>query len=164
MNTLALDRTVNILTSVAGYLIILLMVIYTVQSYTVFRRTGAAAKRYVFIRQNISMFVIHFIAFLILFLEQLNYRILIFYAMQAAYLLLTLVLFNVLYPRASKLLINNMITRLTYDSAVKQFKIIAAGTVISLLVPVIVRKVMVRVCGCREREHENFRLKKGIQE
>ncbi len=153
MNALALDRVVNILTGVSGYLIILLMVIYTIQSYTVFRRKGAAAKRYVFLRQNISMFVIHFIAFLVLFLEKLNFRIMVFYSVQAIYLLLTLVLFNVIYPRASRLLINNMcmlttigfimVTRLAYDSAVKQFKIIAAGTLLALIIPLIVRKVMV---------------------
>jgi len=145
MNALALDRVVNILTGVSGYLIILLMVIYTIQSYTVFRRKGAAAKRYVFLRQNISMFVIHFIAFLVLFLEKLNFRIMVFYSVQAIYLLLTLVLFNVIYPRASRLLINNMcmlitigfimITRLSYDQSVKQFEIAAAGMVLSLLIP-----------------------------
>ena len=153
MNMIASAKFVSLLTSVCGYLIILLMVIYTIQSYTVFRRSGPAAKRYVFLRQNISMFVIHLLAFVILFLEQMNYRILIFYAAQALYLLLTLILFNVLYPRASRLLINNMcmlttigfimVTRLAYDASRKQFIIIAAGTLLSLLIPLIVRKLMV---------------------
>ncbi|MBO7709655.1 MAG: FtsW/RodA/SpoVE family cell cycle protein, partial [Lachnospiraceae bacterium] len=128
------------------------MVIYTVQSYTVFRRGSALAKRYVFLRQNVSMFFMHFICFLVLFLNQPNSRILVFYGAQVVYLLATLVLFSNLYPRASRLLINNMcmlitigfimITRLSFDQAVKQFKIIAAGTLISLLIPVIVRKMM----------------------
>ena len=152
MNMPALGRIADVVISVCGYLIILLMAVYTIQSYTVFRRRGAAAKRYVFLRQNISMFVIHMIAFLILFLQRMNMNILLFYGVQAAYLLVTLILFNLLYPRCSKLLINNMcmlitvgfimITRLTFDSAVRQFKIVAAGTLLALLIPLIVRKMM----------------------
>ena len=153
MNLQGIDNLINIVTLVSRYLIILLMVIYTVQSYTVFRRGSAAEKRYVFLRQNISMFFIHFIAFLILYLDQFQYRILIFYAAQVVYLLLTIILFTRLYPRASRLLVNNMcmlitigfimITRLAYNSAVKQFQIVAAGTVLALIIPLIIRKIMV---------------------
>ena len=152
MNLQGLSNFINLFISASRYLIIFLMVVYTVQSYTVFRRGSAAAKRYVFLRQNVSMFFMHFICFLVLFLNQPNYRILVFYGAQVVYLLATLVLFTNLYPRASRLLVNNMcmlisigfvmITRLAYDSAVKQFKIVAAGTAVSLLVPVIVRKLM----------------------
>ena len=152
MNLQGLNNLIHMFSGASRYLIILLMVIYTVQSYTVFRRGSALAKRYVFLRQNVSMFFMHFICFLVLFLNQPNSRILVFYGAQVVYLLATLVLFSNLYPRASRLLINNMcmlitigfimITRLSFDQAVKQFKIIAAGTLISLLIPVIVRKMM----------------------
>ena len=132
---------------------IILMVIYTIQSYTVFRRTGARAKEAVFIRQNVSMFFMHFMAFAVMFLKTMDVKILIFYAAQAIYFGFTLVLFRNIYPKASKLLINNMcmlltigmimITRLSYDWAVKQFKIMIVGTVIALIIPVIIRKIMV---------------------
>ncbi len=153
LNIISLTNIVSLLTRASRYLIIILMVIYTVQSYTVFGQRSLAAKRYIFLRQNVSMFFIHFICFLILFLDQQSVELLVFYAAQVAYLLLTLVLMCTLYPKASRLLINNMcmliaigfimITRLSYDSAVKQFKIVALGTVIALIVPFIVRKVMV---------------------
>jgi len=152
MNVQGFENLINLLSVASRYLIILLMVIYTVQSYTVFRRGSVAAKRYVFLRQNVSMFFMHFVCFLVLFLKQPNYRILVFYGAQVVYLLATLVLFTNLYPRASRLLVNNMcmlisigfimITRLSFDSAVKQFKIVAAGTLISLVIPVIVRRMM----------------------
>ena len=144
---------INLATQAARYLTIILMVIYTIQSYTVFRRTGVRAKEAVFIRQNVSMFFMHFMAFAVMFLKTMDVKILIFYAAQAIYFGFTLVLFRNIYPKASKLLINNMcmlltigmimITRLSYDWAVKQFKIMIVGTVIALIIPVIIRKIMV---------------------
>lgn len=56
-----------------------------------------------------------------------------------------------IYPRVSRLVVNNMcmlmaigfimITRLSYSLAVKQFIIVSASVAISLVIPVIIRKV-----------------------
>ena len=148
---------INLVGTVSRYLIILLMIIYTVQSYTVFRKTSVQAKEYVFLRQNVSMFFIHFIAYVVMFLETMSIDLLVFYGAQVIYLAATLILFRNIYPKASRLLVNNMcmlmtigfimITRLSYengyDLAIKQFKIAALGTVIALFIPFIIRKVMV---------------------
>ena len=79
--------------------------------------------------------------------------LLYFYGAQVLYLLATLVFFRNLYPRASKLIINNMcmlitigfimLTRLSYDQSTKQFTILAVGTVIALIIPVIIRKMRI---------------------
>jgi hypothetical protein len=65
------------------------------------------------------------------------------------YLALVLILYCNLYPRASRLLINNMcmlisvgfimITRLSYDQGVKQFKIAVISSVVALLIPLLIR-------------------------
>ena len=148
-----MNQLINLVMQAGKYLMIILMVIYTIQSYTVFGRTGARAKESVFLRQNVSMFFIHFIAFAMMFLKTMDVQILIFYGAQAIYLGFTLVLFRNLYPKASKLLINNMcmlltigmimITRLSYDWSIKQFKLIIAGTILALIIPIIIRKIMV---------------------
>ena len=153
MSFLNFGGMTDLLSRASRYLIIILMVIYTIQSFTVFRRSSAQAKRFVFLRQNVSMFVIHFVANLILFLDTQSFELLVFYGAQVVYLLAALVLMTNLYPRASRLLINHMlmlisigfvmISRLSFDSAVKQFKIVVAGTLIALLIPVIVQKIMV---------------------
>ena len=142
----------GVLISASRYLLIILMVLYTLQCYSVFRYRSRTSRRYVFLRQNISMFMIHFISFLILFLEEKNLQIAVFYAAQAAFLAVFTFLWCRFYPRASRLLINNMmmlsaigmimITRLSFDSAVKQFKIMCIGMAVGLVIPVIVRKVM----------------------
>lgn len=148
-----ISNLINLVTQVSKYLIIILMIIYTIQSYTVFQQTSAHAKEYVFLRQNVSMFFIHFIAFLIMFLKTMDMELLVFYGAQVIYLAATLIFFRNLYPRASRLLINNMcmlltigfimVTRLAYDQALKQFKIAILGTVLALIIPIIIRKVMV---------------------
>lgn len=141
----------NLIIQVSKYLIIVLMALYTFQCYTVFQKKDEDAKSYLFLRQNMMMFFMHFVAFTVLYLEKAENEILIFYGAQAIYLAAVLILFKNLYPLASRLLINNMtmlicigfimITRLNYDQSVKQFKIAVLSTVIALLIPLLIRKL-----------------------
>lgn len=147
-----MERLIDLFVQVSRYLILVLMIIYTIQSYTVFAKTTRHARETLFIRQIVSMFVIHLISFAVMFLQQWNVELLILYGAQAIYLAAALVLFRNLYPKASRLLVNHMcmlicigfimVTRLSFDASVKQFKIVAAGTVLALIVPVIIRKLM----------------------
>ena len=141
----------NLVIQVSKYLIIILMALYTFQSYTVFHKKDDESREYLFLRQNMLMFFMHFVAFMVLFLEMSEPAILLFYGAQVIYLAAVLVLFRNLYPLASMLLINNMcmlicigfimITRLSYEQSLKQFKIAVFATIVALLVPVIIRKL-----------------------
>lgn len=135
----------NLIIQVSKYLIIILMALYTFQCFTVFQKKDDEAREYLFLRQNMLMFAMHFVAYTVLYLEKPELSVLLFYGAQVIYLAAVLVLFRNLYPLASKLLINNMcmlitvgfimITRLKYDSGVKQFKIAVIATVVALLIP-----------------------------
>ena len=150
MNLTNLAGTVS---KAAQYVIIVLAVIYTIQSYTVFAQRNRVEREHIFLRQNVSMFAIHFLAYLIMYLNTMRFDLLLFYGAQVLFLLFTLVLYRNLYPRASRSLINNMcilltigfimITRLSYDQSVKQFEIAAAGMAFALVIPLIVRKLLV---------------------
>lgn len=140
-------------TKLGQYLILILMAVYTVQAYRVFRIPFSDRREKVFGRQNREMLAIHFLAFLTMFLNTMKTELLLFYAAQLLYFLFVLLLFQNIYPKISRSLLNNMcmlmavgfimITRLSYDESVKQFEIAAAGTVIALIIPVIVRKMQV---------------------
>jgi len=54
----------NLIIQVSKYLIIILMALYTFQSYTVFNKKDDEAREYLFMRQNMLMFMMHFVAFL----------------------------------------------------------------------------------------------------
>lgn len=141
----------NLIIQVSKYLIIILMALYTFQCFTVFYQKDDEAREYLFLRQNMLMFAMHFVAFTVLYLEKTELTLLLFYGAQVLYLAAVLILFRNLYPLASKLLINNMcmltcigfimITRLNYDKSIKQFKIAVASTVIALLIPLLIRKL-----------------------
>ena len=127
------------------------MVIYTLQSILIFAKRSEEAREFLFIRQNVVMFCLHFVAFMVLYLQMNQSQILFFYGEQALYLAATLIFFRHLYPKASKLAINNMcmlitigfimVTRLSYDQSVKQFQICVIGTVIALIVPWLISKL-----------------------
>lgn len=141
----------NLIIQVSKYVIIILMAIYTLQSYIVFRKKNEEDMEFLFLRQNVIMFCMHFVAFMVLYLEMEETQLLIYYGAQVLYLAATLIFFRNIYPSASKLLINHMcmlvsigfimITRLSYDQSVKQFKIAVVSTVIALFIPVIIRKL-----------------------
>ena len=125
--------------------------IYTLQSILIFAKRNEEAREFLFLRQNVVMFCVHFVAFMVLYLQMEEAQLLIFYGEQALYLAATLIFFRHLYPKASKLAINNMcmlitigfimVTRLSYDQSVKQFKICVIGTVIALIVPWLISKL-----------------------
>lgn len=143
----------RLIIEISRYVLIALMVIYTLQCYLAFFRKDEDAREFLFLRQNVVMFCIHFVAFMVFYLKMERPMLLYFYGAQVLYLLATLVFFRNLYPRASKLIINNMcmlitvgfimLTRLSYDQATKQFMILVAGTVIALIIPVIIRKMRI---------------------
>lgn len=144
---------VSLIIQFSRYAIILLMAIYTMQSYIVFGKRDEGDKDFLFLRQNLMMFMIHFIAFVIMYLKTQDRDLFFFYGAQFIYLAATLVFFRNLYPRASRLVVNHMcmlimigfimLTRLSYDEALKQFKIVVISTAAALLIPVIIRKVRI---------------------
>lgn len=148
----------NLIVQFSRYAILILMAIYTMQSYIVFQKRDEDDKEFLYLRQNLMMFMIHVIAFLILYLETDDQNLFFFYGAQFIYLAATLVFFRNLYPRASKVIVNHMcmmtaigfimITRLSYSvgeriNAVRHFEIAAASTALALIVPLIIRKVRV---------------------
>lgn len=147
----------NVLTTAviraAHYLILILMVVYTYSAYAAFRTRNRGGRDKLFLRQNKLMLAIHFLAYMTMFLQSLNTELLVFYGAQLIFFLFVLLLFRNLYPKISKSLLNNMcmlmmigfvmITRLSYDESVKQFKIACLGMIVSLLIPLIIRKMHV---------------------
>lgn len=132
-------------------MMIILIAIYTYQCFAVFGYEDPKAKKRVLRNQNTVMFMIHFMAFAGMYFKIDENKILIFYLAQVLILAAIIFLYGKLYPKVSRLIVNNMcmlltigfimITRLSYDKAVKQSIIVAGAVIVSLLVPVIIRKV-----------------------
>lgn len=141
---------INIIIQLSKYIIILLITIYTLTCFSIFGYSDPQRKKQALNQQTVLMFMIHILAFLSMFLATSDLELLIFYLMQVVLFGTTIGLYKILYPKVSRLVVNNMcmllcigmimLTRLEYASAVKQFMIAAASIAISMLVPVIIRK------------------------
>lgn len=141
---------VNIIVELSKYLMIVLITMYTYLCFSIFGYFDPDKKKRMLRKQNVLMFMIHLIAFLVMYLEKNDIKILALYLMQVTLLGATIVLYTVIYPRVSRLVVNNMcmllsigfimITRLDYNKASKQYLIAAGGIALCLIIPVIIRK------------------------
>lgn len=141
----------NIIVELSKYLIILLMACYTFSCFSIFTKEYVGDEKRVLIMQNIVMFLMHFLAYMVMYLKMNEPKLMFFYAAQVVYFLAVILLYSLIYPTVSKLIVNNMcmlisiglimITRLNYGSAVKQFIFAVLGSVFGLVVPVIIRKM-----------------------
>ena len=141
----------NIIVGIAKYMMILLIALYTYHCFAVFAYEDSDIKKRVLRNQSVLMFMIHFMAFAGMYFKTNENKILIFFIAQVILLVATIWLYEKIYPKVSRLIVNNMcmlltigfimVTRLSYNKAVKQCMIVAVAMIISFLVPVIVRKM-----------------------
>jgi len=123
---------------------------YTYLCFSIFGYYDPDKKKRMLRRQNVLMFTIHIIAFLVMYLEKQDIKLLAFYLMQVVLFGTTILLYTFIYPKVSRLVVNNMcmllcigmimLTRLNYEKAVKQYVIAAGAIAVSFVVPVIIRK------------------------
>ena len=76
---------INVVIEISKYLIILLMLVYTYWNFSYFRFGEEERRRRVCRRQNAAMFLLHFIAYLILYLKTEDERIVLFYLAQVVF-------------------------------------------------------------------------------
>lgn len=147
----------NIIVQISKYLIIILMASYTFSCFSIFTRNYEDEENRVLIRQDVLLFLMQLVAFTAMYFATNDLRIMFLYAALAVIMLGVILLYNLIYPSVSRLVINNMcmlitsgmimITRLSegakspFGIAVKQLAFVIVGTVIGLIVPVLIRKL-----------------------
>ncbi len=139
------------ITELSKYVINLLMALYAYKSFAVFRYKEESRRNGIYTRQNLLMLFIHFSCFMVICFETGDMSYLFFYAFQQIVLFATAVLFHLVYPRANRLIINNMcmllsigfvmLTRLSYERAVKQFVIVAISIAAAMVIPFFIHKL-----------------------
>ncbi len=131
------------------YVLVLMMALYT---YGNFRYFGVREekKKILWRRQNILMFCLHALAYLVLFLGTEDWRLPVFYVVQAVFFWCYLFVFGRLYPNRSAVLAGNLclflcvgfliLTRLSFAKALRQFLIVVFGAAVTLTVPFIMER------------------------
>ena len=97
------------------------------------------------------IFFIDFTAFLVIYLKSMDFKVILFYIEMMIFFAAIQILYRIIYKEASLLLLNNMcmllsvgfimLCRLSLPSATKQLLIVAAGSAVSLVIPVMIRKM-----------------------
>ena len=133
------------------YLMTFLMIFYAYLNFRFFGERYDIRKLKLCRRQNVVMFLIHFLGYLSLYISRGEDRILVFYGAQVLFFGLYLVLSRVFYRNISRLLLNNMclllsvgflmLSRLNMERAVRQFAIVAVAAVLTWIIPFIIDRV-----------------------
>ncbi len=123
----------EIIIEVSRYLMILLLGCYTYFNFRFFSFSDLDRKRTMCARQIQAMFMIHLLAYLIIYLKTGDEKVLAFYGAQVLFFLLYIYLSRLFYRNVSRLLVNNacmllcvgliMLTRISFDKAVRQFAV-----------------------------------------
>lgn len=139
-----------VISDLSKYVIAVFMAFYTYESFAAFRGRNEEKKEGIYTRQIICMFIVHFVSFAAICLETSDLSYIIFYGFQQILLFATIALFRAVYKDASRLLINNMcmllsigfvmLTRLDFDRALKQFKIVTVSLLLGLGIPYLIKK------------------------
>ncbi|MDO4478349.1 MAG: penicillin-binding transpeptidase domain-containing protein [Lachnospiraceae bacterium] len=143
----------NLLTQLSKIFFIILILIFSLEDFTYFKkRTEERRKKGLGRQRSVIIFTLIF-GYAILLVNNFSIGVAIIGAAALVYVMLTMMLWRLIYPRASQLLVNNMlmllvigfimICRLKPDEAWKQIVIAAAATVFAFIIPVIIRKLRI---------------------
>lgn len=139
------------ITELSKYFITLFMALYTLTCFLAFRFPDEESRSGIYICQNLLMFLVHFSCFLVICFETGNIEYLFFYVLQQILLFATVMLFRMVYPRGNRLIVNNMclllsigfviLTRLSFEKAIKQFFIVTVSIVAGMLIPYFIHRL-----------------------
>lgn len=140
----------HLITELSKYVMIILLVIYTYYSFAVLGVKREDRQKRMYKSQITCMLLLHLDAFMVIFAVKQELKILIFYGAQILFILFLYFIYKVIYKKAAQLVVNHMVmlmligfiilTRLGIDSAIRQFEIAVAASVISIFIPQLVRK------------------------
>lgn len=102
-------------------------------------------------RQLVCMFMLHFLANLVIFLHTGSEILILFYGAQVLFFICYVFLYRLLYRNVSRILVNNVcmllctgfiiLTRLNPEKAMRQFAIVAVSAVVTWIIPLIIDRV-----------------------
>lgn len=141
---------VTLLTEVSKFIILVLFIIYALYAFIHIKTDEGKHKSHYILKQRIIIFAIHFIAYMILYLNTNNLSILVFYPFELIFLTAYMKFYYNFYPGSNPKLINHycifitigfiMITRLNPDKLFRQFAIIVITSIAAFFIPAIMKR------------------------
>ena len=142
---------VKILVQVSKYVLLLIMIFFTVETFMVLKRKSDEARRRIMRNQIWLMVLFNTVSYVIMYLQSEEPYMILMLICVIGYILVVQILYRIIYRKASLILLNTMCmiltvglvmqSRLGIDNARKQFIIAAFATMVCFIIPVFVRRV-----------------------
>ena len=124
----------NLIIEISKYFMIFMFAFYTYECFAAFRQKIKPEQReHILSRQCAAIFLIHFDAFVVIYLVTDDISMLIFYAAQVVLLAMIQTCYQLFYSKSSRLLTNNLCMLLTIGFIML--------TRLSLIIPVLINRV-----------------------
>ena len=141
----------NLIVELSKYALILLMALYTCMTFISFRMKTRKSSDYMLAEMTFIMLLLQFVAYLVLYLKLGEQEDMIYYyGFQALFMILITILWRLFYKDIHSTLLSNMcmlisigfimLTRIDVEQSVRQFKIVIIAMIVSMIVPVVIRK------------------------
>ena len=141
---------INLFVDCSRYLMILMMAVYTYLNFRYFS-AGEEQRKGLCSWQNRIMFLMHFLAYMIIYIKTEDPRMAVFYGAQVLFFMAYILLYRLFYPGSSRILANNVcmilcvgfiiLSRLSFGRAARQFIIVAVSGAAAWLIPMILGRV-----------------------
>ncbi|MCR5557925.1 MAG: FtsW/RodA/SpoVE family cell cycle protein, partial [Butyrivibrio sp.] len=135
-------------TEISKYVITIFLLAYTILAFLAFKYKTESRRKLIYTGQIISMFSMQIACFVQILARTGQVAYGFFFAFQIIVFASALMLFYIIYPDGNRLIFNNccillmigmiILTRLSYDKAIRQFFIIAASFIVGFFVPEII--------------------------
>lgn len=142
---------VTLIVGISRYLMILLIMIYTYYSFRYYFMKEEADQVRAVRRQTVCLFMLHFLANLLIVLNTESPALAAFYGAQAVFFLGYIYLYRLFYRKVSRVLVNHvclflmtgfvMLTRLNPEQAMRQFVIAVIAAAVTWIIPFVMDRV-----------------------
>lgn len=133
------------------YFINIFIILYTLVSFYAFRYWEEEQRKGIYAIQNILMFFVQVLCFLNLSMVNDDIQYIFFFAFVQVFLFATITIVSMIYEQVNRFLLNNMcmllgiglciVSRLSFNKAIKQYIIALTSLAISLLIPFLIGKI-----------------------
>ncbi len=140
----------HIISMCSNYLLMIMCGIYALSSLTIFIPSSDERQIRRMERQENFVYIFSIICFLVLFFQTKNPMVMVLCVGQLIFLKLLIFIYGHFYTDCSRILMNHtcfflsiglvMLSRLSFDKAIKQFIIVVVSSMICLCVPIFVKK------------------------
>lgn len=143
---------VTIITEVSKYLMMILFACYTYECFSVLQKSSSPERQKRILHRQLGfLFLIHLDAYLVIFAVKQDLKMLAFWLVQVLLIGAIQLIYRFLYKKTARLVTNNMcmllvisfiiLTRLNEQKAIRQFLLAVVATVVTLLIPLLIRHI-----------------------